>query len=246
MIMNKPEQAPGFRPLYAQIKDLMLGRLASGQWRPGDLLPSEPKLAEEFGVSQGTARKALDTLADMHLLVRRQGKGTYVTEHTPDRALFHFFHLVRNDGARQLPESRVLGTREGQASPAEREHLDLPAGSSVIRIDRLRSMDGVPVLCERLVVSAETFPGLADRDLEALPNTIYELYEREFHAPVASAVERLSAIPADAEDARLLGLTPGSPLLQIDRVALGHDERPVEWRVSRCDSRNHHYLNELR
>jgi GntR family transcriptional regulator len=244
--MNQPEQIPGFRPLYAQIKDLMLGRLASGQWRPGDLLPSEPKLAAEFGVSQGTARKALDALADMHLLVRRQGKGTYVTAHTPDRALFHFFHLVRNDGAHQLPESRVLRSREGQASPAEREHLELPAGSRVIRIDRLRFLDGVPVLCERLVVSAAMFPGLAERDPEALPNTIYALYEREFHAPIASAVERLSAIPADAKDAKLLRIAPGSPLLQIDRVALGHDERPVEWRVSRCDARNHHYLNHLR
>src|SRR3546814_10554487 len=86
--------APEARPLYAQVRTLLLQRLIEGIWKPGTALPSEMQLAQELGVSQGTVRKALDDLAAENLVVRRQGRGTFVAEHDTDRALFHFFHLV--------------------------------------------------------------------------------------------------------------------------------------------------------
>ena len=237
------ERAPDFRPLYAQVRDLVLGRLASGEWRPGDLLPSEPRLAEEFGVSQGTVRKALDELSGQNILVRHQGKGTYVATHTPDRALFHFFHLASEDGARVLPESRVISRREGRATRREQEALALDGPAGVIRIVRVRRLGGTPVLAERITVSAERFPGLRAHASDALPNTFYALYEQDYGVAIADAVERLRAVAAEEFEARLLGVEIGAPVLEIERVARTIGEQPVEWRISRCDTSRHHYLS---
>ena len=239
------EQAPGFRPLYAQIRELVMNRLASGQWAPGTLLPAEPRLAQELGVSQGTVRKALDELAAQNLLVRRQGKGTYVASYTPDRALFHFFQIVGDDGVRALPGSRLVSRRTGTATREERDHLGLAAGAPVLRIVRVRELERKPVLVERITVASALFPGLVETPREQIPNTLYALYERAYGVSVTRAVEQLRAVVADAEDARLLGLAPGAPLLQIERTAYGHAGNPVERRCSRCDTRRHHYLNTL-
>src|SRR5258707_13395026 len=86
-------EAPDFRPLYAQVRALMIRRMVRGEWRPGDILPSEGRLAVEFGVSQGTVRKALDEMAAQNLVVRQQGRGTFVAQHSEAHALFHFFHI---------------------------------------------------------------------------------------------------------------------------------------------------------
>lgn len=238
-------RAPGFRPLYAQVQDLLVERLASGQWRPGELLPAEPRLAEEFGVSQGTVRKALDRLAERNLVVRRQGKGTYVASYTPDRALFHFFHLVGDDGVRELPASRVLSRRCARAAARECARLGLARGTPVVRIARVRSLRGRPVLSERISVPRDLFPGLESLPEDGLPNTLYALYETEYGISVVRAEERLKAVAADAADAELLGLDEGAPLLEVDRVARSHDGGAVEWRVSRCDTRGRHYLSLL-
>jgi GntR family transcriptional regulator len=243
--MSDAERAPDFRPLYAQVQDLLIERLASGHWRPGDLLPAEPRLAEEFGVSQGTVRKALDRLADRNVVVRRQGKGTYVTSYTPDRALFHFFQLEGDDGERELPSSRVVSRRCGQAGRMECERLGLAEGAGVVRIVRVRSLRGRAVLAERIAVPRDLFPGLEALPEGNLPNTLYALYETEYGVSVVRADERLKAIAADDEDAALLGVALGTPLLEVNRVALSHDQRPVEWRISRCDTRRHSYVASL-
>lgn len=243
--MSSDDAGPDFRPLYAQVQDLLIERLASGHWRPGDLLPAEPRLAKEFGVSQGTVRKALDRLADRNLLVRRQGKGTYVASYTPERALFHFFNLVGDDGDRQLPLSRLLSRRCGLAGRIEQTRLGLSGGDKVVRIVRVRSLQARPVLSERITVPRELFPGLDTLPEAALPNTLYALYESEYGVSVMRAEERLKAVSADADDAEHLGVPVGSALLEVDRVARGHDQRAVEWRVSRCATTRHHYLSLL-
>ncbi len=235
--------APKAQPLYAQVKALMVQRLISGQWRPGEMLPSEFRLAEMFRVSQGTVRKALDSLTAENLLVRRQGRGTFVAEHDHHRALFHFFHLVGADGERRLPASRLLSVRKGLAGRLEADRLALDRGAPVIRIRRLRELDGRATIAETLVVPQALFPDLAA--IGELPNTLYDLFEQRYGVIIARAVERLAAVPADERDAKLLGVAPGAPLLEIDRTALALDGAPVEWRVSRCLTRNHHYRVDL-
>lgn len=236
-------ETPRARPLYAQVKALMLQRLIAGEWRPGELLPSEFQLADSFGVSQGTVRKALDALTADNVVVRRQGRGTFVAEHDHHRALFHFFHLVGPDGVRRLPESRLVSVRKGLAGRVEAGCLGIGRGTPVIRIRRVRSLDGQPAIAETITVPQLLFPDLAD--IREVPNTLYDLYERRYGVTIARAVERLSAVAADERDAKLLGVAPGAPLLEIDRTALALDGDPVEWRVSRCLTATHHYQVEL-
>jgi len=231
------------RPLYVQVRELMIGRMIQGVWKPGAVLPSEVQLADEFGVSQGTVRKALDALAAENLVIRRQGRGTFVAEHDAERALFHFFHLVGEDGSHQLPGGTLLSCRAGKANRNEVVRLDIGRDARVIRLRRTRDLGGAPAIYETISVPADRFPGLgANGDL---PNTLYEFYERRYGVTIVRAEERLRAVDASAEAAGHLGLRPGAPVLEIDRVAFALDGRPAEWRVSLCDTRHHYYLAEL-
>src|SRR3984885_10327216 len=98
----------GYRPLYRQVKELLMKRLSDGSWSPGQMLPSEPEIAVGLGVSPGTVRKALDEMSSESLLVRRQGRGTFVASHDEERILFQFFRMVSDNGVRRFPESRTI------------------------------------------------------------------------------------------------------------------------------------------
>lgn len=236
---------PDFRPLYSQIKELLIKRLAAGEWRPGDALPSEAALAQQYGVSQGTLRKALNVMEAERLVERRQGKGTFAARHSAKRSLFQFFHLVDQGGERQLPESQVLQCRAGIATRAECGALALAANTPVTRIRRVRHLNARPVISERITVPSALFPDLQRWALAEIPNTLYELYERRYGVIVVRADERLRAVAAGAREAQLLGIAKGSPLLEIDRTARNIEKRPVEWRISHCSTAHHCYLNEL-
>lgn len=219
-------------------------RIASGTWRPGTPLPSEPRLAAELNVSLGTVRKALDDLVSGRLVVRKQGRGTFVAEQTPDSALFHFFRVVDEDGARVIPAHRELHRACGPATREEAARLALAPGSEVMRLGRLRSVKGIAALLERICIATALVPGLADRR-GPLPNTLYDLYQRQFGLTIRRAGETLRAAAADADAAELLGLAPGAPVLAIDRIAYGFADQPIEWRVSLLDTRRFAYANVI-
>ncbi|MGH7051239.1 MAG: GntR family transcriptional regulator [Acetobacteraceae bacterium] len=237
-----PEVQPRNRPLYAQVRERLIRRLAEGAWPAGAMLPSEPALAAELGVSQGTVRKALDALTAENLLVRRQGRGTFVARHDERRILFQFFRLVPDQGERQFPESRVLAVTTAAAKIRERARLSLPAGARVIRIRRLRLMGGHATIAESIVLPEALFPGLSGR---VLPNNLYGFYAEEYGVSIARASERLKAINLSPPDAALLGAAAGTAALLIDRAAIAIDGQPVEWRLSRCLTRHLHYASEL-
>ena len=236
---------PNFRPLYSQIKELLIKRLAAREWRPGDALPSEVALAQQYGVSQGTLRKALNEMEAERLVVRRQGKGTFAAKHTANRSLFQFFHLVGESGERQLPESRVLECSAGKATQRECKAMGLEAGTSVTRIQRVRHLNGHPVICERIAVPTPLFPDLQSCTPDEVANTLYDMYENRYGVIVVRAKEQLRAVAASAQESKLLGVPAGAPLLEIDRIALNIEKQPVEWRVSRCDTTHYSYLNDL-
>jgi GntR family transcriptional regulator len=233
----------GFRPLYRQVKAIFVRRLVDGVWAPGEVLPSEGQLAAEIGVSQGTVRKALDELAAENLVVRRQGRGTFVAEHDERRILFQFFKLVPDRGAPRFPDSVVLSTVTGLADPAEQAALDLAGEDGVIRIRRLRSFDEVALIAETLSLPRKLFPGLDDGPI---PNNLYSLFASRYGVTIASAREKLKAVALPAEDAAALGVEPGHPALQIDRIALSLDGTPVERRLSLFLTKEVHYLSDLR
>jgi len=231
------------RPLYKQVREALIGRLIDGRWPPGQALPSENKLALELGVSQGTVRKALDSLAADNLLVRRQGLGTFVAEPEETGLNFKFFRLTPDDGVARAPTSRLVELTKAPADPDTREALQLAPRGPVWRLARVRFIDDAPAVFETIFLAVARFARL---DHMEVPNNLYRLYATRFGVTVAHAVERLKAVAASPEDASHLGCPPSTPLLQVDRVAHGLDDLPVERRISRCLTERAHYLSDLR
>jgi GntR family transcriptional regulator len=238
-------ESPDFRPLYTQVKELMIARMVRGEWRPGELLPSEGRLAADFRVSQGTVRKALDELAAQNLVVRHQGRGTFVAKHSQQHALFHFFHIYDDSGVKELPTGRVLSLRSARANREQTARLSLPARARVWEIRRVRALQGKPVIFESIALPVALFPDLQLAIDREVPSDMYILYQEKFGVTVARAEEKLRAVAADALDAEVLGLPKGNPLLEVDRVALSLDGTPVEWRLSRCNTAQHHYFSGI-
>jgi GntR family transcriptional regulator len=234
----------GYRPLYIQVKDSLIRRLIDGVWQPGQIIPSETELAREIGVSQGTIRKALDTMTAENLLVRRQGRGTYVAEPAESRILFQYFRIVPDSDEASFPDSRILRWSRAKATAAERKSLALAEQSDVWRIARVRDLGGVPAIAETISLSAARFAGFDA--LPAIPNNIYRLYSEKWGITIARAREKLKAVAASRADAEALGCAEDTPLLHISRVAFDLEGNPVELRVSRCLTENMHYLSELR
>jgi GntR family transcriptional regulator len=237
---------PAFRPLYVQVKHLLEEALARAEWAPGEAIPAETELAQRFGVSQGTMRKAIDALAADHLLVRRQGRGTFVTTHTEETTSnFRFLRIRRDDGGDEYPGSRLLDVRRARAGAEVARALGLRAGDGVIVLRRVLEYGGEPVVLDDITLPAALFRGLTRARYEAYQGSMYGLFETGFGVRMLKAREKLRAVAADAASAAVLGVAPGSPLLAVDRVTFTYGERPVELRRGLCATRHHYYLNEL-
>jgi GntR family transcriptional regulator len=242
ILRDRAEPFLGFRPLYRQVRDTLVKRIACGTWLPGQALPSEPEIAADLGVSQGTVRKALDEMTAEGLVVRRQGRGTFVATHDEARILLHFFKLAPDSGEPRFPKASVLRRQTGPDAEASKR-LGLSPKDPVLVIRRLRSLAGRACVSERICLPAALFPGLEEREL---PNNLYEFYSVEFGMTIGSASERLKAVLASDQEARDLDVAPGAPVLRIDRVAYSLDGRRTEWRVSHCRTDTMHYASDLR
>ena len=241
-----PDRTPTFQPLYLQIKALLERSLDAGEWRPGAAIPSETALAARYGASQGTVRKAIAALAADNLVIRRQGKGTFVATHTEERSSqFRFLRIRRNDGVDEHPGSRVVDVRRGKASAEAARMLDLKPGDPVILLRRVLEFSGEPVILDEITLPGGLFKGLTKSRVDAYQGSMYSFFETQFGVRMLKAQERLRAVPADAASARLLGVRPGDPLLAVDRVTLTYGDRPVEWRRGLCATKRHHYVNEI-
>jgi GntR family transcriptional regulator len=232
-------------PLYEQVRARLIEGISAGEWRAGEAIPTEARLAEAFGVAIGTIRKAVDSLVAEKALVRRQGKGTFVTAHDGSRMLFHFFHIVARDGAKTYPEVRTLEFRRDRADAACAAALAIAPADTVIRIRNVLRLEGAPVILDDITLPAELFPGLSEKIFRARDNTIYHLYQSRYGINVLRTDERLRAVLAPRDVAAHLGLAAGAPLLEIRRVALTFRDRPVELRLSRVDTARHDYHNTL-
>lgn len=234
-----------FAPLYEQVKKAILDRIIAGEWGPGSFLPSEIALAKEYGVSQGTLRKALNALTREKRLVRYQGKGTAVAVLDEDSSLFPFFLLSDKQGKRVYPLSQIYGVRLAAPSEAERAALALEPTAKVIHIDRVRMLDDCPVINERVTLSTGRFPRFSF-EFDKVPNTLYEHYQLHFGITVARATEQIEAAMPDASDVKRLGVDRGQPLLLVTRTSFDLQDRPVEFRTSRINTAHHVYRAELR
>lgn len=234
---------PSDRPLYEEVRSRLTEGIATGRWKAGEAIPPESELAAHFGVSIGTIRKAVDSLVAQGALVRRQGKGTFVTSHDGRRLMFHFFHIVGADGAKAYPDVRTAAFERGRADAAEADALAIARDERVIRIRNVLSLGNGPVIVDDITLPAALFPGLTERIFAARDNTIYHLYQSRYGINVLRTDERLRAALASGATAALLGVAPGSPLLEIRRIALTFRDRPVELRVSHVNTAAHAYHN---
>ena len=233
---------PTLLPLYAQVKAQLIQRIQSGDWKPGELIPNEFVLAGELGVSQGTVRKALGEMTADKLLLRRQGRGTFVAQHTPESTLFRFFNFYDEDGGHVAPETIWVKARCGVGKPKDRLKLRLEQGEKVVRISRLRGREECPFVYEEICVPEALFPGLADREI---PNTLYDHFQQSYGVTVTGGEEKLTAVAALEREAGQLKVTAGAPLLRLDRQTFSLDERPVERRISLCVLAGAYYLVRL-
>jgi GntR family transcriptional regulator len=241
----------GAVPLYRQVKSALLRLLESGQLGPGETLPNESQIAKALQVSIGTLRKAVDELVHEHILVRRQGKGTFVAMHNQDRFMFQFFHVEPRPDVfdprvvpeREFPVVDNIRFSSGIANDNEAYALRLRAGDEVWRVDNALSLGGRCIMHDRLVISKAMFKGLTEKRFQDRPNTIYNFYQTEHGISVIRAQERARAVAASHEVAQVLRVRVGSPVMEVHRVAITFGERPVELRISTINTQAHDYVS---
>ena len=240
--------APAFSPLYQQIKSLISRSLQAGEWKSGSAIPSETELALRFKVSQGTVRKAIDELATENLLIRRQGKGTFVATHAEAQVQYRFLRLFPDQGdlASQGPAQRqIVDCRRSRANALVARKLQLRTGDPVLQIQRVLSFDDVPTILEDIWLPAAPFKGLGLERLRAYPGPMYALFEEEFGMRMVRAQEDIRAVLGDSEQCKLLQTGPYVPLLSVERTAFTYNDTPMELRYGLYRTDKHHYRNEL-
>lgn len=240
-----PDGGPSFSPLYRQIKSLITRSLQAGEWRPGDAIPSEMDLASRFGVSQGTIRKAIDELASENLLVRRQGKGTFVSTHAEEKVQYRFLRLTADIGAPLQASRRFIDCRRLRAPAEIAEQLALQTGAPVLMVRRVLSFGGRPVVLDDIWLPGAQFKGLTAERLTDYRGPMYAFFEEEFGVRMIRAEEKIKAVAASAEAGQLLGVGAGTPLLSVARLSLTYEDRPVELRRGLYDTSAYHYRNTL-
>ncbi len=250
-VHNRPEaslRASGsaaYSPLYRQIKTLVVRSLDQGEWKPGEAIPSEMELAARFRVSQGTVRKAIDELAAENLLLRRQGKGTFVATHQERRVRFRFLRLTPDDGPAPAPISRVLECQRLRCPAALAGQLQLHSGDMVINLRRLLSFSGVPTILDDIWLPAQVFKGLTAETLARNRDPLYAHFEAEYGVSMVRADEKIRAVAATAEQAQWLAIAVDAPLLLVERIAFTYGDRPMEVRRGLYLTDRFHYRNSL-
>ena len=246
--LGGPPATPSFSPLYQQIKGLILNSLRLSEWKPGEAIPSEMELATRYRVSQGTVRKAIDELAADNLLIRRQGKGTFVATHATEQVQFRFLKLVPdsgNPGSEGPAQRKIIECRRTRASADIARALELKTGDAVLQIRRVLSFEGTPTILEDIWLPATPFKGLTAERLNNDQGPMYALFETEFNVRMVRAEEKIRAEPAINGLELLLNVAPGTPLLSVERIAYTYKDMPMELRRGYYRTDTHHYHNTL-
>ena len=245
---DSASSTPAFSPLYSQIKSLILQSLQSGEWKPGEAIPSEMDLATRYRVSQGTVRKAIDELSADNLVVRRQGKGTFVATHAEQHVQFRFLKLVPDSGTpgSEGPAQRdIIDCRRTRATADVARALALRSGDAVLQARRVLSFAGIPTILEDIWLPAAPFKGLTAERLADSHGPMYALFETEFNMRMVRAEEKIRAESAIDGREQLLKVAHGTPLLSVERIAYTYQNVPMELRRGYYRTDTHHYHNTL-
>lgn len=229
-------------PLYQEVKHKLMESLRGGEWKAGEMIPAEKRLCERYGVSVGTLRKAVDELAAENILMRHQGRGTFVTSHSPDRYMFGFFHIYGQDGRKEYPKVEFISLSREKADVDSARRLGIRTGSKVLRIVNRLSLAGRPAIVDDIMLPERFFAGLTDAHVRERRTTLYQLYQDNFGVAVLRTEERLQAHGANPAVAELLGIGQGTPLLHIIRRAMTFRDEVVELRRSYVLTEGHEYF----
>ena len=244
-VAESASAGPAFSPLYQQIKGLITRELQAGVWKPGESIPSELDLAARFKVSQGTVRKAIDELAADNLLVRRQGKGTFVATHAEQQIQYRFLRLMPDDGSDRGMARRLLDCRRTRAPADVARMLACKSGDAVVQLRRLLLAQDRPVVLDEIWLPGALFKGLTAERLADYKGPMYGMFEAEFGVRMIRAEEKIRALATDAASAPLLAVPPGFPLLSVERLSFTYGDKPVELRRGLYNTGQHFYRNEL-
>lgn len=240
-----PENSPIFSPLYQQIKTLLLQSLSNGEWNAGDMIPSEVDLATRYKVSQGTVRKAIDELAAENLLVRRQGRGTFVATHQEAKIRFRFLSMQSVSGKKFKTNSRILSVQTMTAPDDVAESLGLKKKNQVVQITRLLSFNDDAAVFEQIYLPVDIFTDVTADKLTDYKGTLYGWFEAEYNVRMIRAIEKMRAVIAPASAVEALGLSDNQPLLFVERISYTYADKPVEVRHGWYLTQDYYYQNEL-
>lgn len=229
-------------PLYLQVCELLTRRIAGGVWQPNAALPNEIELARDLGVSSGTVRKALERLEAERLVVRRQGRGTFVVDHTTPEASSRFDRMRHADGAPIIWRTKLIQRTVNEPTPFEQGVLHVDPGALVVRKRRLLSTANGPFAVEDASLAASHLPGL---HADAVGDWCATAVAQQHGVHVARACEEVRTAAASREIAALLAVEAGTTLLQLDRVMWSMDNVPIEWRRLSCHVKDEYYLAEV-
>jgi GntR family transcriptional regulator len=229
------------RPLYLQVRDVLVQRIVVGQWKPGSTLPNETQLAQQLGISIGTVRKALDLMEVERIVTRRQGRGTFVNDYASAETMFPFSTFHNFDGQRISGEKQGRSVSRVVTTEDEAARLGIRRGEEAIKVERCRSYKGNTFMTETCLLPARLFGRLPEDMGRYRLSALAQLNS----ILLGHADERVDIALAGESDARDLDVPLGTPLLQLDRVIMSDHDDVLEWRVARCFMRNERYLVRL-
>jgi GntR family transcriptional regulator len=232
-------------PLYIQVKKRITESLVSSEWPPGQSIPSEMELAKKYNVSQGTVRKAIDDLAADKILIRRQGKGTFVSTHNEENIQLRFLRLTEKTGKKEVLENKLISFEREKASNQIAKALGVNTSSTLISIKRLLTFNGKPLIFDFIKIPSVSFRGLTPEKVIEKKGSMYRMYETDFGIQMLHADEKIKAVAANKETSSILNISESSPLLSVERLSYTYDNKPIEWRLGLCVTLDHYYKTEL-
>lgn len=233
------------QPLYEEVKKKITESLIQGEWRPGEAIPSEVELACKYNVSQGTVRKAIDELSAESILIRRQGKGTYVATHNEENIQLRFLRLTSNLGLKEKLDNRLVSFSKEKATNKLAKILNINPASTILSLKRILTFNEKPLILDVIKIPAQSFRGLTAEMVVEKKGSMYRMYETDFGVRMLRADEKIKAISANFDSASLLNVKENSPLLSVERLSYTYDNKPLEWRLGLCITDNHYYRSEL-
>jgi GntR family transcriptional regulator len=240
--MAVPTKSLARDPLYLQVCELLTRQIAGGMWKPDAALPNELELARELGVSSGTIRKALEKLEADRLVVRRQGRGTFVIDQTKPEIALRFDRMRQCDGEQIVWRTRLIERSSGAPMPIEQKMLLIGPDEPVARRRRLLSASGRPFAVEDGCLAVGRLTGLAGTDAG---DWCLTSLAQQHGVHLAKACEEVRLTAASPEVAALLSVEPGTVLVQLDRIISSTDGSPLEWRSAVCHLRGEYYHAEV-